>query len=194
MRLFFAIEVDDVVRRRADEVRQALQRHRESALGRGLRWVPPEQVHLTIRFLGEVPDALAAQVVTACREGLDVEPFVTEFGSPTWLPHGGSPRVLVLPVLAGVGALRTLKHLVEARLPEGVPPDDPRPYTPHLTLARVRPEAKREVRAVARSVEDLVTGSVCADATGVTLFRSDLSPRGAAHHRLAHMALRGAGR
>lgn len=191
MRLFLALEIDDEMRRRADAVRRTVQERHGAIATRGLRWVRADQLHLTLRFLGEVSDALAAQVVDACAAGVGVAPFSVECGSPAWLPHAGSPRVLMLPVVSGLERVRRLKVEVEARLPGGVPPDDARPFTPHLTLARARDDARREVRAIARDIEGEGGPSLALVIDHVALFRSELSPRGPAYHELARIAFTG---
>lgn len=191
MRLFLAIDVNDVVRRRATDVRREVD-ERHPAAARGLRWVRPDQLHLTVRFLGDVPEELAARLVAACEGVLAAPAFELELGPPAWLPADAAPRVLMLPVVAGLEPLRHVKGLVDGRLPEGVPPDDPRPFTPHLTLARVRDEHRREVRAVAREVAEARGPGVVSQVAHVSLVRSVLSPQGPDYRELARLGLGGA--
>ncbi len=189
MRLFIAIDVSDAVRERAVDARRRLA-GQHAVLARGLRWVRAEHLHLTLRFIGEVPAPMAAHVVAACRDPLAIPPFDIRFGGLAWLPPGGAPRVLMLPVAEGLDALRELKAAVEGRLPAGVPPDDARPFLPHLTLARVRDDARREARALARDWSAPST-AVASPVTGVTLFESRLSPQGPEYRALARLALAG---
>ena len=103
----------------------------------------------------------------------------------------GVAGMLTLPVASGLEQARRLKVEVEALLPVGVPPDDARPFTPHLTLARVRDDARREVRAIARDVEAEGGPSVALVIDHVVLFRSELSPQGPTYHELARIAFTG---
>lgn len=188
MRLFLAIDVNDEVQRRATDVRRHVD-GRHPAAARGLRWVRADQLHLTVRFLGEVSEALAGQIVAACHGILEAGTFSVEFGSASWLPPGGTPRVLMLPVVSGLEPLRHLKALVDRRLPAGIPPDDPRPFTPHLTLARVREALRREVRILAREMTATRWPAVASPVNHVSLMRSVLSPRGPDYDELARLVL-----
>ena len=189
MRLFIAIDVIDAVRECAVDARRRLA-GQHAVLARGLRWVRVEHLHLTVRFLGEVPAPMAARVVAACGDPLAIPAFEIRFGGPPRLPPGGTARAVMLPVAEGLDALRDLKAAVERRLPAGVPADEKRPFLPHLTLARVRDDARREARALAR--EGVApSAAVASPVTGVTLFESRLSPQGPEYRALARIALAG---
>lgn len=206
MRLFFAIEADAVVQRHAEAIRERMTAA-SGAAARGLRWVSAKQLHLTLRFLGEVPSeadharalrhaghaahhASAEQVIAACREAIAQSPFEIGFGAPSWLPDARRPRVLMLPVVAGLAPLGVLKRLVDARLPEGVPHEEPRPFTPHLTLARVRDEWRQDVRREAGEL--LAAGGrppAVLAVSAVSLIESRLSSRGPDYHERARLSL-----
>lgn len=191
MRLFLAVDVHETVRRRAEALRQELLDRHGATAARGLRWVRSDQLHLTLRFLGEVASPLAEAVIDACGGTLAFHAFDLELDAPAWLPPVGAPRVLMLPARGGGDALARLKQVVGERLPAGVPPDDPRPFTPHLTLARVREEFRREVRAVARDAAFLPAEPVTTRVTHVALVESRLSPRGPEYRERARLVLAG---
>lgn len=104
----------------------------------GLRWVPPENLHFTLRFLGEVADERVAglteelqQAATGCR------PFPLTLGKTGFFPDVHSPRVVWLGVEHGTKELAHLAAMVQTVGSEwGLEPSGQR-FQPHLTIARV---------------------------------------------------------
>lgn len=125
MRLFVALELPDEVRGRLSDLMLRIP---------GLRWVPPENYHLTLRFIGEVP-AFQAEEVDLALEAIRAKPFdLTLSGLGTFEKQG---RVQSLHVLAErTPALAHLQSKIETALQRaGLPPERKR-FTPHVTLAR----------------------------------------------------------
>jgi len=137
VRLFVALNLPDAVRRAlwtaAAPVRE---------LGLPVKWVRPEGIHVTLKFLGEVPDArepeLRAALGRAVSGGRALPLVVGGFGA---FPGFERPRV----IWAGIDpdpALELLQHRVEQEFgPLGFPPDG-RPFRPHLTLGRAARDAR----------------------------------------------------
>lgn len=136
-RLFVAIDLPD------------LQRRGLRALCHGLsgevRWTSPEQLHLTLRFIGEVDEALFLEIKKALADLL-FPPFVLRIQGVGSFPPGRRARVL----WAGVDVspeLEQLHQLIEERLGRlGLPPEE-RPFHPHLTLARLPERLGPEILA-----------------------------------------------
>lgn len=185
MRLFVAAELDDAVRavaeHAADDLRQRLRR-----TGLDARWVAPENMHLTLVFIGNVEDAAAESFVSAIHRPFGVSPFALRLGRCGAFPPSGPPRVIWIGLAEGGDGLREVQSDVVRRLqPLGFEPER-RPFSAHLTLARV----KDVPRAAARDVRAIVTAAKVPDAsctiTRVALFRSHLSPKGSRYEVLAH--------
>lgn len=186
MRLFVAVDVPDDVRAHAELVRRRVIRAMAVA-DRGLRWVKSGQLHLTLRFIGEVDDDTGALVREVVAEGLPMPAFTVGVGRPGWIPGPARPRVLMLQLRSGAEQLRSLFSIVEHRLVDvaSVAPE-PRPFLAHLTLARVRDAERRRVAESA----GLLTDAMFADGPefpvrAVTLYESQLSPEGPAYTPLA---------
>lgn len=133
MRLFIAVAIPATVRERLAEVR-AFSRERS------WRWVVPENVHLTLKFLGEVEPERLGQIREALTEvAVSLAPFEAALAGLGTLPGGRRPpRVLFADLSAGHAGLGELRRVVEAALePLGFPKEG-RPFRPHATLARVR--------------------------------------------------------
>ncbi|MGE3276060.1 MAG: RNA 2',3'-cyclic phosphodiesterase [Vicinamibacterales bacterium] len=140
-------------------------------------WVRPDLMHLTLRFLGEVGDALAGQVRAALEAPLDVEAFEAGLGPCATLPPRRPPRVIHRDVPVGRPPLGEVKALVDRRLEALVGPAERRPFHPHLTLGRVRaPGVGPWARALAIAADG--TPAVTWRVDHVTLFRSELGPDG----------------
>jgi RNA 2',3'-cyclic 3'-phosphodiesterase len=102
-----------------------------------LRWVSAENLHLTLRFLGQVDTARLEELSRELRR-LPVQPFSLRLGGLGSFGRGAAVRVVWIGVTAGGRELEQLASAVEKCCAEaGLPPED-RAYNPHLTLARAR--------------------------------------------------------
>ena len=106
--------------------------------GDAVRWVNPEGLHLTLRFLGNVPTERVPELAEALRERLaDVEPFAIKLGGPEPFPAPRRPRVVVLGC-SPVDPVAELAARMEGLAVElGFPPER-RTFKAHLTLGRLR--------------------------------------------------------
>ena len=191
MRLFVGVEpsaeVRDAAARTAASLRTAIDRQ---AGGREFRWVPAENLHLTVWFLGEVPESRLTTILDPLSRPFAQPAFVLRLSGVGVFPTSGSPRVLWMGVKLGLDALSSLHMEVGARLqPLGFAPDG-RPYSAHLTLARIKAPLPASARtmlreAVAKSKAD--AGACRID--GVTLFRSRTAPGGARYESLLRVPL-----
>jgi 2'-5' RNA ligase len=139
MRLFIALEAPEPLRQ---EMVALQDRLRGAGPSGRLRWVPKAQMHLTLAFLGEVSEARLPELRGALAEAVPAhagfEAATAELGG---FPSLTRPRVLFLG-LAPCAALDTLAADLQARLRAAGFQPDPKPFHPHLTLARVGGEAR----------------------------------------------------
>ena len=107
------------------------------------------------------------------------------------LPFAGSLNSIFVTASAEALTTSFISVLLagEVSSPAGIPPDDPRPFTPHLTLARVREALRREVRILAREMTATRWPAVASPVNHVSLMRSVLSPRGPDYDELARLVL-----
>jgi len=108
-----------------------------------VRWVPAELIHLTVRFLGEVPGSRLGALASALRAAtLGVGPFDLAIGTFGVFPNRRRPRVVWVGC-EPLPSLELLHHRVESELAaRGFAPAG-RPFRPHLTLGRARRDAPR---------------------------------------------------
>lgn len=188
VRLFIALPLPEGLLRRVARLSQNLQ------TGFGFtpchpKWVSPETIHLTLRFLGATSpdriDALAAAIgEIARRHG----PIPIEAAGLGVFPHWRNPSVLWAGVRGRVKAMRALAFDCEAMACEqGCEPSRTK-FSPHLTLARFRSRKGIEAaHKVVRAHEKFKSGEF--ECVEVVLFRSELDASGARHHRVAAYTL-----
>ena len=135
MRCFIAIEIDATLRRRV----ASLQRDLSSA-SLPVRWVRPDRMHLTLKFLGEVEDGRVTEVGRVMAEvARQCTPFdLAVRGAGCFPPSGRRVRVVWVGLENAAGQLQACHALLETALqPLGFAPEG-RPFSPHLTLGRVK--------------------------------------------------------
>ena len=180
MRLFTAIDISEQWRRRAIDTQAVLAREFEAEL----RFVAPAQLHVTIRFLGEVAEERVPALVDAI-ERLPPFSFDLELQAAGTFGPPSRPTVVWLGVEIGErDAIELLLHLDRAISEAGVSPSE-QAWRPHLTLARVRRQVVADRRReLAEAVRRLpVSAPESFTITGLSLYRSDLGNR-AVHHKL----------
>jgi len=181
--MFVAIDLDDATRAAVAREQQMAWRLAAKA---PIKFVNPQQAHLTLVFLGDVPSQQCDQLITAMSEPIDgIGAFDIAFGGLGVFPPAGAPRVLWLGVLTGAREVIALQRAVARRLATlGLMLED-RVFHPHLTLGRWRratPSDRPSLAADARP-----TGSMRVDR--VTLYESRLSSEGPTHIERAHALL-----
>ena len=188
MRLFVGLEIDETVRGRAAAIADAAALVLSDTLV--VRWVPPENLHITLWFLGELAETRAAAALAALDKPFPFPSFGLGLGGLGAFPSSGIPRVVWLGVRDGADSIASIHGEIAARLqPLGIAAER-RPFSAHLTIGRVK-SARAGVGS--RDVRRQWSG-VPADAgecriEAVTLFRSRLSPRGAAYEPLVRLPL-----
>jgi 2'-5' RNA ligase len=158
-RAFFAVELPEAARDVAIEAIDALARGCDA----DVRWVPAENLHLTVKFLGDVeverlPELARRVAAKLVRE----RPFEVELAGLGAFPSARAARVLWLGIASGASELARLARKTDAAVARLGVPREHRPYRAHLTLGRLRSPARfslERVRApdpVAFPVRELV--------------------------------------
>lgn len=184
LRLFFALWPPPGVREQLWESLAPLRRARP-----GVRWVPPERYHVTLRFLGDTPAALLPSLKLAADSLARERAFRVRFTTAGVFPPRGAPRVYWVGVTPGP-LIRMRKALEAALGRAGIAPER-RPFKAHLTVGRVRP--RRGAEGAARA---LVGGLAGAHKDGFAvdslhLVRSELFPDGPRYANIHKVILSG---
>ena len=194
MRLFLALDIDDAIRERiarfVDEVRN---------FSPDARWVKPESLHVTLKFIGEVPDDTVEKIKQALK---DVSAATTEikFRGYGFFPTPKSARVLWIGMESGPQLAQLAAAIDERAVNLGIKKED-RAFSPHLTLARAAggsgsPRWRKgdgPNRAFSYLQEKLCALPVPEFGTMTPreffLYQSQLSPKGSKYTKLARFAL-----
>jgi 2'-5' RNA ligase len=188
VRAFAGLLLDIGATRRVAEYTRNLRR---AATGAGWQcaWTPPPNLHITLRFLGEVDAGLVGPLGDAVATvAARVEPVTLTLGALECFPHRDNPRVLCVAVGRGSELLQRARQQLDGALAELGIPAEGRPYVPHVTLARVKAPA-----AAGTLLPSAVDG-LTAHLHDLTLWRSDLTRAGAEHHVLRRTPLGAAAR
>lgn len=184
IRTFICIEVPETIKQRIAILQQDLRRSDAQ-----ISWVKPSNIHLTLKFLGDVPASKVEGIQLAVeRAASSLEEFEIEVGSAGCFPTPRNPRVLWVGLTDLPDSLKQLHASIEAELArEGFPRESKR-FSPHLTIGRVRAP-----KGAARVAEDLIARGFEPEqfrAREVIVMRSDLNSKGSIYTPLATIHLR----
>jgi RNA 2',3'-cyclic 3'-phosphodiesterase len=190
VRTFVAVTLEPGVLRALEEAQGRL---RALDGGRACRWIGAEGIHLTLHFLGDVPEERLQGVFDAAARGCcgfgPIDIGITSLGC---FPNARQPRIVWAGVREETGRLADLQHAIGQELARVGYPPERRPFTPHLTIGRVRRDAARgEIVALGRSVS-AQPQEVLAEmrVARVHVIKSDLRPSGAVYTVMAISELR----
>ncbi len=180
-----AASVPDGVRSRLGAVREALPQREWP-----VRWVRPEGIHLTLKFLGEVPAGDAGRIADALAAvTLEGAPIRLEARGIGVFPERGRPRVLWAGLGGEIERLAGLASAVEVALEPAGFPRESRPFRAHLTIGRFRGTPRGDGVAAFEGMAEADFGRFEVD--GFALYESRLAPGGATYRVLRGFPLRG---
>jgi 2'-5' RNA ligase len=189
LRTFIAIELDEALRAAIARVQGKFKR---LAPPGSVRWVAPEGIHLTLKFLGDTPVSRLGEIEAALRAACaGSAPFEFSVEGRGCFPNTRRPRVVWVAVRDKGQALAHLQAAVERCVAPLGWPTEARDFSPHLTLGRISKNAgPAEAAAVGQMVEKSVVEQIGAQrVTAVKLIESELRPTGAVYTTLASIPL-----
>lgn len=185
MRTFIAIEIPDEIKQQLTEVQQRLK-------GTGIEagWPRPEGIHLTLKFLGEVPESLVPEINNALiRSTEGIGRFRLEIRGAGAFPNARNARVAWIGVSGDTDTLNRLQAAIENVLePLGLA-REVKPFKPHLTLARVKhiPSRQKWLSELEGLKEIRLAGF---EVQSISLMKSELKRTGAEYTQVARVELR----
>jgi 2'-5' RNA ligase len=188
LRLFIALELSEQIHQNLADLISDLKK----GFGSEIKWVDPQQVHLTLKFIGEVPSASVHPIKQVLDEVTQENPsFVIEASGTGVFPNTSRPRVLWVG-LSHPSELPQLQiKIEEALIPLKIPKEN-RPFSAHLTFGRVNDSTNAEtVKSIVKQLmanSQKSFGSVKIEK--VTLFQSTLTPKGPIYTPLARFPLK----
>lgn len=184
MRLFVAVGVSEETRAALRDLRGQLEPQlHQAARPPRVTWVNPSVAHVTVRFIGDVDDTVAADITTALSAPFGQPAFTAIWTTVGAFPQGRSPRVVWLGGTAGQDEFAALARDVNARLDGVIGPGESRPFRAHVTIGRVKDPG----RGVdwPRLLTSLRVAPIASVVDRLTLYRSRTSPTGPAYDAVA---------
>ena len=183
LRAFIAVEIPPEIHQAIESKTAQLQAALDTSL---VRWVPADNIHLTLKFLGDV----SPTNVEMLSQMLNVEvnqhaTFVLKFEGLGAFPNPRRPRVIWIGIQAPA-ELEALQHGIEAAAATLGYPREGRPFSPHLTVGRVKQNVgSAGLQKIRSALEQTKIGALgTAQVNAVHLFKSDLKPSGAVYTKL----------
>jgi 2'-5' RNA ligase len=189
LRTFIAIEIPPQIKKAIAAQTASLQKD----MGHAVRWVAPENIHLTLKFLGDISvssvEYISQTLLTECGQ---LPPLEVTVGGLGCFPNPHRPRVIWIGLTAPAELMR-LQHKIDAATAQLGYDMDEKHFSPHLTIGRVREQASadesKQVQAALESKKIGLLGAFTARA--VHLFKSDLLPSGPLYTSLYSAGLGG---
>lgn len=183
-RIFVAVALDAPLREAIADLEQRLE-----DAGARLRWVKPENLHFTLRFLGHISDAQLNRVKIAAREASQgIAPFKVALAGVGAFPNARRPQVVWVGIGEGGETLRNLASRLDDTLARQRFPKEPRGFQPHLTLARVKePRLWGDVGPVLGRFEGTQVGEQ--EVRSLLVMESLLRPQGAIYTQVEEVPL-----
>ena len=175
LRCFISIEIPEPVKKNINEFIDILKKYNAD-----IRWITPENLHLTLKFLGSTPEVLLPKIRDSLiNVVLSHEPFYIKIYTTGVFPSRRRPRVIWIGV-EDSGILKKLKKDVEdSMVLLGYQKED-KEFTPHLTVGRVR--SQKRIADLVKELDNFREkdfGSV--NVESIKLMKSELKPKGAEH-------------
>jgi 2'-5' RNA ligase len=177
IRAFLAIDLPASLRPVLSRAQEELKKS-----GADVKWVPPGNIHLTLKFFGNITEPQVEAISqAAARVAAGQVPFTLTLTGAGAFPSPKNPRVVWLGVGGDLNVIRDFHRRLETAFVElGFPPED-RPFAPHLTLGRVRSPRGRLVLVHCLTQLPPPSETAAFLVQEIILFRSNLSPQGATY-------------
>lgn len=187
MRSFIAIELPETAKSALEELQREFK-----TCGADIRWVKPENIHLTLKFLGDIEEKTVAHITESIKGTCNkYMAFSLKLSGAGVFPNARSPRVLWVG-LNGNETLTGLYREIDREMGSLGFERENRRFVPHLTLGRFRSSSGRgKLLERVEAYKESEFGFI--DVNSVSLMRSDLGPAGAKYTRIAELYLAGEG-
>lgn len=184
MRTFIAIEIPAEIKTALSRLQTELRR-----AGADVSWTKSENVHLTLKFLGEIEERMVSEIERACIDvAAKFQPFTLDLDSTGVFPNARQPRVLWVGLAGEIEkAVEIQRQLDERMMAIGFDREE-KSFRPHLTIGRVKSNRKtRELLALTCSYQ---LPKLIFDVKEIAVMKSELLPAGARYTALARAGMR----
>jgi len=175
IRAFICIELDREIAIKIRDYQYYIK-----TFGRGVRWVKPEGIHLTLKFLGDVEEANIASIAERLKAiAQDFAPFKIKLAGSGAFPNFKRPRIYWIGVEESTGALEKLHDLIDSELEKEGFERERRKFSPHLTLGRIK--FIQEVEKISTELQRTNFEDEEFLSREIVIMKSELQPGGAVY-------------
>ncbi len=184
MRVFIGNEISEAIKAELIRLRAELRQAEAE-----VTWTKPENVHLTLRFLGEIEERRLDELKQLCAEtAAEFQPFTLRLKDTGYFPNFRQPRVLWVGLAGEMEVAKQLQKQLDAELiARGFNQED-KPFKPHLTIGRVK--SNRNVKALVAKADMYTLPELAFEVGEIVLFKSELRPSGADYTALSKSRMR----
>jgi 2'-5' RNA ligase len=170
------------------------QINRLRPLSKAVTWVPPGNLHITLRFLGDQTEEQLAEVTAALQEAAEgVSPFTLRLRGLGAFPGVENPRTIWIGVSDGAPEVKHLQARVSEALDRRGVPSEPGVWRAHVTIGRIPTHKRWRREGIAEIRSGLIRGGATtfgsSSITSIDLMRSDLLPSGARYSGICSVPL-----
>jgi 2'-5' RNA ligase len=184
MRTFIAVELDKPVKDALSRLQSELKKSEAD-----VKWVFPENIHLTLKFLGEVKEEKIPKIIQSLKKiARAVNSFRAEINTIGAFPNTKSPRAIWTGIEQGKENLLRLAELIEDAAAKLGFPKEERKFSAHVTIGRVR--SPKNKAALSEAMQRLKFDALSQTVNSVILFKSTLTPKGPIYEKLAEESLK----
>jgi 2'-5' RNA ligase len=187
MRAFIAIELPQDIKEHLGRIQTKLKTAQAD-----VKWTSPSNIHLTLKFLGEIDERQKDAALRAMRTIAALnKPFTIALGLAGGFPGINSPRVIWIGLELGDQRVKALADGLEKELTASGFPPETRKFSPHITLGRTRSgKNRRQLSEVLEALNSKpAKNAIAVGVKEIALFKSTLTPRGSIYEKLETAAL-----
>ncbi|MFA5351315.1 MAG: RNA 2',3'-cyclic phosphodiesterase [Candidatus Omnitrophota bacterium] len=187
MRTFIAIELPQEIKEKLSELQARLKQSEAD-----VKWVEPENIHLTLKFLGEIGEDKLPKIIEIIESTTqNTKQFRLSLSSLGAFPRVEFPRIIWIGINKGDKETVLLAKALEEKIEKLGIPGEERPFSSHITIGRVKgPLNKDKLAKTLKQSGDYFSGKdIGFDVTKVTLFKSTLGPGGPVYAALKEVKL-----
>ena len=184
MRAFVAVELEEEIKKSLSRVQTELRK-----LDEDIKWVHPQNMHLTLRFLGETVEQKIPLIIQLLKEAAGGKrPFTVEIKDIGGFPSLESPKIIWAGIEKGKEELTLLALAVEDTLVKLKFPKENRAFSAHFTLGRVRYIKNRQ--SFQEKIRQIQFRPLTQEVKSLILFKSTLTPKGPIYDKLGEACLK----
>jgi RNA 2',3'-cyclic 3'-phosphodiesterase len=183
IRTFICIELPESLKARLETLENQLRSKNRSAVS----WVKPSNIHLTLRFLGDIDEGRQAELREAVERVVLSAPAFKLCASKTGVfPNPRNPRVFWIGIKGAEEHLIPMQKRLEQELEKAGFGKQDKPFSPHLTIGRARERNAQELAELLQKIDFTDEEFIVSE---IIIMRSDLKPTGAVYSKLAVIKL-----